>query len=71
MPSEVRTAVYIREDFEKDPHALWKSFSKACNAEYIAYEALRKALIALVVSIGLNIGTVIAVCLFLAKIVKK
>ena len=60
-----------RDEFEKDPHAAWNSFSKACEAEYIAHEAYRTALIALVLSVGLNIGTVISVCLFLAKIVKE
>ena len=60
-----------REEFENDPHAAWNGFSKACEAEYISREAYRTALIALVLSVGLNIGTVISVCLFFAKIVKE
>ena len=63
--------MYTRDEFEKAPHAAWRSFSKACEAEYISREAYRTALIALVLSVGLNIGTVISVCLLLAKIVKK
>lgn len=53
--------MYTRDDFEKNPHAVWKSFSKACDAEYLAREAYCKSLIALVLSIGLNIGMIVAI----------